>query len=97
MTRYLFDLLNHRPPDTTRPGTQSIAPHPADAARLSPQCHRILARLRAGPASNTALADIALKYTGRISEIRGAGHVVEVFDQDRRTGVCWYRLGTQEE
>jgi len=37
---------------------------------LTKQNTAILARLRKGPALNTELAQIALKYTSRISELR---------------------------
>lgn len=60
--------------------------------RLSQQCERILARLRQGPATNRELAELALKYTGRISELKAAGHRVECFEQDRLTGLTRYRL-----
>ena len=52
--------------------------------RLSEQCERILAlfRQRGGHGVRTAeLAAIALKYTGRISEIRGAGHDIVVAER----------------
>lgn len=42
----------------------------SDVKRLSKQCEKILHRLRQGPATNFELAQIALKYTGRIDEIR---------------------------
>ena len=76
----------------TATGTTTRAPHPKDRARLSPQCRRILERLKAGPATNAQLAEIARKYTGRISEIRGAGYSVQCCNRDNTTGLCWYRL-----
>ena len=76
----------------TATGTTTRAPHPKDRARLSPQCRRILERLKAGPATNAQLAEIARKYTGRISEIRGAGYSVQCVNRDNATGLCWYRL-----
>ena len=42
-----------------------------------------LERLRLGPATNAELAQLALKYTSRISDIRAAGYVV---DKVRREG-----------
>lgn len=48
-----------------------------DRKRLSDQCRLILQLLRErgkDGATNTELPAIAIKYTGRISEIRGAGH-----------------------
>lgn len=87
-TGYLFDLLNPTPDNPT--------PHQVERERLSAQCQRILARLERGPVANTELATLALKYTGRISDLRAAGHDVEAYNRDRRTGVCWYRLTSRE-
>ena len=49
---------------------------PRDEARLGKQCEAILARLQEGPATSYELAQIALKYTSRISDLRKSGHVV---------------------
>lgn len=49
---------------------------PADVKRLTGQNAAVLARLRAGPATNAELAAIALKYTSRISDLRRAGFTV---------------------
>jgi hypothetical protein len=54
--------------------------------RLSDQCRKILALLQErGPAGvrTSELAGIALKYTGRLSEIRGAGHDVVLAERSR--------------
>jgi hypothetical protein len=67
--------------------------------RLSEQCERILAlfRQRGGQGVRTAeLAEIALKYTGRISEIRGAGHDVVVSER-RKDGNNLYVLHDQHQ
>lgn len=61
-------------------------------ARLSRQCQAILSRLEAGSCTNRDLADLCLKYTCRVSELRQAGYVIECYDRDAATGVCWYRL-----
>jgi hypothetical protein len=56
-----------------------------ERARLSAQCREILALLRArGPNGvwNTELAEIALKYTGRVSELRGAGFKIQIHERD---------------
>ena len=78
------------------PGQEAPASIPtapvADAPRLSRQCVAILARLRQGKANNHELARIALKYTGRLSDLRKAGHAIECFDQDHGSGAAWYRL-----
>jgi len=65
---------------------------PDEQARLDSQTDRILARLEAGPVANTELAAISLKYTSRVSDLRARGLVVECYDRDHATGVCWYRL-----
>lgn len=67
----------------------------AEQRRLSRQCKTILQRLMdAGDAgvTNDELSVIARKYTSRLSDLRKAGYQIECFDQDRRTGICRYRL-----
>jgi len=54
-----------------------------------------LARLQQGRASNRELAAIALKYTGRISDLRkpsAGGHKIVVVERNRETGLTWYEL-----
>lgn len=66
-------------------GARTRVRDPDEARRLSRQCLEILDWLRArGPAGcwNTELATVALKYTGRVSELRGAGHRIEVVERD---------------
>ena len=65
---------------------------PADRPRLSAQSQAILDRLENGPATNHSLAEIALKYTSRISDCRAAGYRIEVVS--RKGGTCTYRLIT---
>lgn len=60
--------------------------------RLSRQCQAILTRLQAGRASNRELSQLALKYTGRISELREAGWNVQMVEEDRASGLNWYAL-----
>jgi hypothetical protein len=52
----------------------------------------MLALLRQGRATNRELAGIALKYTGRVSELRQAGHNVVVVSRDRASGLTVYEL-----
>jgi len=52
----------------------------------------MLSRLRQGRATNTELATMSLKYTGRISDLRKAGHDIRCVDRDRASGVTWYAL-----
>jgi hypothetical protein len=65
-----------------------------DRPRMSDQCVAIFNRLRHGPANNTELATIALKYTSRISDLRAAGYNV-VCDR-LGGGLTSYRLVTPE-
>ena len=64
----------------------------ADRPRLSKQCQAILDRLRQGPTSNRVLATLALKYTGRLSELRRAGYPIGIRSQDHATGLVVYEL-----
>jgi len=66
----------------------------SDRVRLRGQSGRILDRLRSGPATNSELARISLKYTSRISDLRKhlerSGMTVEC---DRGTdGLNTYRI-----
>lgn len=72
--------------------TVNISAPPVMRPRLSHQCERILDRLRQGPATNRELAVLALKYTGRISDLKAAGYRIECFEQDKLTGLTKYRL-----
>lgn len=47
------------------------------SGRLSRQCEAILERLQRGPATSAELAELALKYSGRISDLRRAGHKIQ--------------------
>lgn len=66
--------------------------HLAEAPRLSKQCGLILERLRAGNATNRELAEISLKYTGRISDLRAAGYEIKVVERNYETGLNVYAL-----
>ena len=48
----------------------------AEARRLRTQSEQIIYRLRRGPATNRELSGIALKYTGRISDLRKLGYQI---------------------
>lgn len=60
--------------------------------RLTRQCRLILERLRSGPVTNQELATIALKYTGRISDLRKSGYDVRMISQNHKTGRSTYAL-----
>lgn len=64
----------------------------AERQRLSDQCALILGRLQQGRVSNRELSGIALKYTGRISELRKFGHDVRPVFRDRASGLTQYAL-----
>lgn len=87
--------------DTSEPGRNQygypIEPrdphvHPEEAPRLSRQCRAILSRLKEGPATNAELAKIALKYSGRTSDLRAAGCIIDVIERDHKSGYVLYRL-----
>lgn len=63
-----FETVNAKPVRPCDPNADA-----ADGPRLTGQNAAILKRLRAGPATNAELAEISMKYTGRISDIRAAG------------------------
>lgn len=63
---------------------------PVELARLNRQCQRIAQRLMAGPATNTELAQLALKYTSRISDLRDLGWDIRKQSHDHATGVVVY-------
>ena len=65
--------------------------------RLQSQCEKILERLRQGPATNDELCAISRKYTGRISDLRAAGHKITLFSRDRSTGLTVYQLEKEAE
>ncbi len=60
--------------------------------RLSRQCQEILDRLRCGRLTNLELSAIALKYTGRISDLRKSGHDVRCVERNHSTGRTVYAL-----
>jgi hypothetical protein len=66
--------------------------------RLSGQCERILALLERGPVTNRRLAEIALKYTSRISDIRayfkeiGRTDKIDIINKCHKTGLRIYEL-----
>ena len=66
--------------------------HLAEAPRLSKQCGKILERLKLGRASNFELAEFALKYTSRISDLRAAGYMIDVVEKDHESGRRVYEL-----
>jgi hypothetical protein len=83
--------------EATESGFQAVVPcdpkvPPEAARRLSAQCEAILHRLRRGPATNAELAGIALKYTGRLSDLRAAGFTIRCTTVDAKAGVYRYEL-----
>ena len=65
---------------------------PSERTRLSKQCLAILALLESGqPVTNVRLAQVALKYTSRVSDLRAKGHNIRVVSREPN-GLTWYRL-----
>lgn len=60
-----------------------------DKSRTSAQTQRIISRLRSGPATNVELAEIALKYTGRISDARKLGYDIKCRREAAGVTVYW--------
>jgi hypothetical protein len=60
--------------------------------RFSGQCCLILGMLMTGRKTNADLAKHALKYSGRISELRKRGHDIRVVARNYETGLVWYAL-----
>lgn len=93
MTQHMLDFepqLHQKPATTVEVNRgPSMAP---EAKRLNGHCLKILERLRQGRTSNKELSGISLKYTGRISDLRKAGHVVKLVSRDRETGLTFYEL-----
>lgn len=64
----------------------------AQRRRLNSQCVQILAMLTSRRVSNRELSQVSLKYTGRISDLRAAGHDVRCVWHNKLTGVATYAL-----
>lgn len=87
------DLFDNPPPLTLCDPKVTEAERP----RLSRQCQAILDRLQRGPALNTELVAIALKYTGRLSDLRKNGYVIVCKTVDAKAGLFSYELETPKE
>lgn len=69
------------------PRAKALATGPTeDRRRLNGQCQAILARLKQGPATNSELAGLALKYTSRVSDLKRAGYQITA---KRKAGGVW--------
>lgn len=98
MAQHQGSLFNE-PPQVTLRDILDAAPAPSDPnvtdparPRLTGQNAAIVERLRQGPATNRELAQIALKYTSRLSDIRDAGYSVNIVANDHATGLVTYQL-----
>lgn len=89
--RSLFDT------DPTRQHFSDPQLDAKEKPRLSRQCRDILRMLVAGPQSNGALAAVALKYTGRISDIRKNGISVIASSRNFETGLVTYCLPSEAD
>lgn len=69
---------------------------PSEVRRLSGQTALLFARLCQGPATNRELAQLSLKYTSRISDLRvylrPLGQTVKLLEEDHRTGRTVYGI-----
>ena len=81
----------HLFPDDPAPCDPHVT-EPDEQRRLTGQNLNILLRLREGPATNRELAQISLKYTSRISDLRKAGYTVTIIARDKKTGHTMYSL-----
>jgi hypothetical protein len=54
-----------------------------EQVRLSKSADAVLRRLRMGPATNAELAEVSLKYTSRISDLRARGYRIEAEHLER--------------
>lgn len=61
-------------------------------SRTNAQLDQIVDLLRKRRATNRELSEISLKYTGRVSDLRKRGFVIQNEDLDKRTGLSFYRL-----
>lgn len=61
------------------------------SGRRANQCQKILARLKAGPATNRELVEIAINYRARISDLRAMGYEI-VCVHEQNTGLSIYLL-----
>lgn len=87
---FFADLAAKRHARRTDPATShQSAADIVGSGRLSRQCDLILTRLRRGPACSLELAAIAIKYSGRISDLRARGYTIEASHED---GVWFYTL-----
>lgn len=66
-----------------------------DVVRLTGQNGAILKRLRQGPATNSELAELSLKYTSRVSDLRHHGFQIKA--ERQAGGVVRYSLVTISE
>lgn len=86
----LFDTPHARRTDP--PTSHAAAANLAGSGRGKNHKQRILDLFGSGlDVTNVQMAEISLKYTGRISDLRKEGHVIKVVDQNFESGVAWYR------
>lgn len=69
-------------PETSHQAAEEII----QSGRLGRQCRLILEAITGRWASSAELSDIALKYSGRISDLRARGYEIQV----RRSNQWWY-------
>jgi hypothetical protein len=95
----MFDLTAPTPYDNT-PLPQALPEKGEERAdernRRATQRDKILSLLREGNVTNFELADVCIRYSARIHELRKAGHVIETVTKipgkDKSSTVVLYRL-----
>lgn len=96
-----LDLFSHGPSEPTvaqareaeaREVPRVVGTVADEKKRTGSQCDAILARLQEGAATNHELAEISLKYTSRVSDLRKRGVNVECVEINRETGLSVYRI-----
>lgn len=71
------------------PTSHEAAEELIESGRMSAQCQAILERLQRRPAMSSELAQLSLKYTSRISDLRQRGHKITC---TKHAGEWWYTL-----
>ncbi len=88
MTTYQMPLFDS--PKPIAPCDPNVSKE--EVPRLSRQCKAILEMLKEGKKTNVELARVAIKYSGRISDLRAVGCGIEVVWRDRTNGLTLYEL-----
>ena len=93
MTQPTLFELDYGPEAPVAKAIEPIDPkvEPVERPRLRGQNATILATLQEGLKTNRELAEVALNYRARVSDLRAAGYTIEV-SEDKATGLNVYEL-----